>query len=58
MPKLDFLFNFLRLLGVAVLFRRATVNRPSSIVNVSYANEQTDIILVPYLRYLDTGAMS
>jgi hypothetical protein len=35
---------------VALLFRRATVNWPSSSGNVNYANGQTDRILVPHYK--------
>jgi hypothetical protein len=42
----DFQFNLLRLLAVALLFRQAAVNQPSSGVNVSFLNEQTKRILV------------
>jgi hypothetical protein len=36
------------LLAVALLFRRATENWPSSSINVNFRNGQTDRILVPY----------
>jgi hypothetical protein len=42
--------NFLRLIAVALLFRRAAVNRPSKLSNgnVNFGNGKTDRILVPY----------
>jgi hypothetical protein len=46
MPKVD--ISSATVQAVALLFRRATVNLPSSSRNVNFTNGQTDRILVPY----------
>jgi hypothetical protein len=43
-----FYCNFLRLFAVTLLFRRETVNKPSSSGNVNHASGQTNQILMPY----------